>query len=304
MLHELPLVIFTVMAQMCVGAFVTLGAIHVLGARVDAKTMDRVSDPALYALGPLLVLGLAASTLHLGSPLRAVNALRHVGTSWLSNEIITGMLFLGAGAAFAGAQFFKIGSARMRQALAMLASLIGLFLVYCISRVYSLRTVPAWDTPFTALRFYVTALLLGGLAVGAALVLAAGWRRRRGLGDEAGDLLVLRSIRGIAISSGVLLGAKFVGVPLYLAYLGTHADNAAHESLRVLGDTHVGWSFAAYTLTFLGIAALGYLLVRLSKGPVGQRLVLNVAVCAFVFVFAGEFIGRMLFYASMVRTGL
>ena len=71
MLHELPLVTFTIIAQMCVGAFVTLGVIHVLGAAVPRRVMDRVSDPALYALGPLLVLGLAASTFHLGSPLRA-----------------------------------------------------------------------------------------------------------------------------------------------------------------------------------------------------------------------------------------
>lgn len=47
MTHELPLVIFTLAAQLSVGSFVVLGLIHVLGARVPATERDRVVDPAL-----------------------------------------------------------------------------------------------------------------------------------------------------------------------------------------------------------------------------------------------------------------
>lgn len=304
MTHELPLVIFTLIAQMSVGSFVVLGVIHLLNSRLDPEVVDRVADPALYAIGPLLVLGMAASTVHLGSPLRAANALRHIGTSWLSNEIAAGIAFLVTGAAFAAAQWFKVGSSRVRQVLAFLAAAVGSFLVYCISRVYSLRTVPAWNTSYTLVDFVVTALLLGALAVGTALVVASRIQARRGLSDRAGDQLVLSCVRGIAIAAMALLAVKFVAQPIYLAFLGTHADPAAAQSLRLRGQTYGGYAIIQYTAIVSGVAVLGYFLARLTRGPVAQRVVTGVAISAFGLVFLGELVGRMLFYASMVRTGL
>lgn len=52
-----------------------------------------------------------------------------------------------------------------------------------------------------------------------------------------------------------------------------------------------------------GVTLLAYLLFRLS-GHAGRSLLPTIAVAAFVLVFIGEFIGRMLFYASMVRVGI
>lgn len=304
MLHELPLVIFTICAQMSAGSFVVLGLIHLFGARVDPEVMDRVSDPALYALGPLLVLGLAASTLHLGSPLRAINSLRHVGESWLSNEIAAGLAFLVLGAAFAVAQWRRWLTPRLRQVLAVLAAAAGLFLVYCISRVYSLRTVPAWDTGHTAMRFFATAFLLGGFAVAATLVLASALRHRDGVDDPAETRLIERTVRWIGIGALVVLGVKYVGYPLYLASLGTAQDPAARESLGLLTDTYGGFGVAQLLLVFAGVAILGVFLLRVARRPVPARVLTTVAVTAFALVLAGEVIGRMLFYASMVRTGL
>ncbi|WP_162873000.1 dimethyl sulfoxide reductase anchor subunit family protein [Austwickia chelonae] len=305
MTHELPLVAFTLIAQMSVGSFVVLGLIHLLNARVDPHVMDRVTDPALYAVGPLLVLGMGASTLHLGSPLRGINALRHLGTSWLSNEIAAGIVFLVLGAAFAAAQWFKVGTSRARQMLAGVTAGVGLFLVYCINRVYSLRTVPAWDTPYTLVDFFTTTLLLGALAVGTAMVVTARVRARRGEEKHAeDDELILVCLRGIALAAMALLAVKFVAQPVYLAYLGTHPDPAAARSLQVRGETYGAFAVLQYTAIVAGVAVLGYFLARLSRGPVAQKVLTGVVVSAFSLVFLGEVVGRMLFYASMVRTGL
>ena len=57
MLHELPLVIFTIAAQMSAGSFIVLGLINLLGIGVKQETMEKVTNPALYAIGPLMVLG-------------------------------------------------------------------------------------------------------------------------------------------------------------------------------------------------------------------------------------------------------
>lgn len=306
MLHELPLVIFTIAAQMSAGSFIVLGLIQLLGIGAKRETMDAVTNPALFAIGPLLALGFAASTMHLGNPLNAVNAVRHLDQSWLSREIVLGMVFLGLGALFAFLQWFRLGGHRLRQVVAILAAVAGAALVYAISQVYSLSTVPAWATYHTPVRFFITAFLLGGLAVGAALVIAAAISARRGRElDPEGDQLLTNSVRGIAFGSIVALGLKFVGLPAYIGYLGGHGSPAASESLRRLTETYGMFSMAQTVLIFVGIALLGYLLFRMSgREGAGARLLPVVAVTAFVLVLAGEVIGRMLFYASMVRVGL
>lgn len=304
MLHELPLVIFTIAAQMSAGSFIVLGLIHLLGAKVPAATMDRVTDPALYAVGPLLILGMAASTVHLGSPLRAANSILHLGGSWLSAEIVAGSVFAGLGAVFAFLQWKKIGPHVLRQALAVVTAAVGAFLVFAISQVYSLATVPAWATYFTPVRFFITALLLGGLAVGAALVIAAQRREAKGTETPEAAALVATSVRGIAMGGLFGLGAKYIGQPAYIGYLGTHPSRAAHESLDLLVNTYGAFSAAQNILTFAGIAALFFLLYRMAGGTAGKRLLPTAAIVAFVLVLAGEVVGRMLFYASMVRIGV
>lgn len=52
--HEWPLTLFTVFGQMAVGAFLVLGAVQVLGRKkYSTAVIDRVADPALYAIGPI-----------------------------------------------------------------------------------------------------------------------------------------------------------------------------------------------------------------------------------------------------------
>ncbi|MGA4506969.1 dimethyl sulfoxide reductase anchor subunit family protein [Propionibacteriaceae bacterium G1746] len=304
MLHEMPLVIFTIFASMSAGSFIVLGLVHVFGVRVPEKVMDKVTDPALYAIGPLLVLGLGASMFHLGSPLRAVNAIRHFPASALSREIVFGIAFLGLGAAFAVLQWFKWFNHRLRQVLAIVTAAVGVLLVWTISQVYSLRSVPAWATAYTPLRFFITAGLLGGLAVAAAVVIASYVRTRRNVAyneDERG--LVRRVLEGIAVGSVALMGAKYVAQPAYFGYLANHADPSAQASLSVLTDTYSGFSAAQNILVFLGVMAMVVLLYRLARGAEVKGLLPALAVVAFALVFVGEFFGRQLFYASMVSSG-
>lgn len=54
----------------------------------------------------------------------------------------------------------------------------------------------------------------------------------------------------------------------------------------------------------VGVGLLAYLLYRLSGGHAGRRLLPSIAVVSFLLVLTGEVIGRMLFYASMVRIGI
>ncbi|TIC88785.1 dimethyl sulfoxide reductase [Nocardioides sp. GY 10113] len=168
-LHDLPMVLFTVFTQMAVGTFLALGVVFL--ATLGKPKPDRVIDPVLYAIGPALVFGLAVSTLHMHDITHTLNVIRHWNSSWLTREILFGVAFAGVGFLFALLAWFQIGSRTMRQVVAFVAALLGIGLVWAQSMVYySLRTVPAWRTWEVPFFFFATTVLLGALAVGAAIM--------------------------------------------------------------------------------------------------------------------------------------
>ena len=179
--HELPMILFTVIAQMCVGTFIVLGVITLIASRRhDVRTVERLTEPVVYAIGPAMVLGLAASTLHMNDITNTLNVFRNVGTSWLSREIVFGIAFAALGFAFALLQWFKIATIRVRQLVAAATALTGIALIWSMSQIYySLTTVPAWNTPIVPAHFFATTLMLGALAAGSALMLTATIRHRR-----------------------------------------------------------------------------------------------------------------------------
>ncbi|MBI4787637.1 MAG: dimethylsulfoxide reductase subunit B [Chloroflexi bacterium] len=159
--QEHALVWFTLLAQTAVGAFCTSLVLNIWAnmAPVIALTM---------------LLAMIASLFHLGTPANAWRAFANLRSSWLSREILFTVLFTGAVVILTALQSLDVGTDENRQALAWAATLIGLALVYSMSRVYRLRTVPAWNRWTTPASFFLTAFVLGGLAVSATTALATG----------------------------------------------------------------------------------------------------------------------------------
>jgi len=306
--NELPMIIFTLLGQLSAGAFVVLGVVQVIASRRYGKhALEVVTDPALYAIGPALVLGLAASTFHMHDVSNTLNVFRHVGSSWLSNEIIFGIGFAGLGFLFAASQWFKWGSARLRQALAALTAVVGLGLVYAMSMIYySLPTVPAWNTWATPAQFFTTSLLLGTLAVGAAFTATVMWRRRSApkadivLADTPATEVLSGCLRGIGLSAIVLLGVEFIIIPLHISNLSA-AGGVAAESAAVFSGM---WFISRLVLVFLGAGLLALFLFTSASGRANPRTLAVLTTAAFALVLAGEFIGRTQFYESMIRIGM
>lgn len=303
--HELPMMVFTLFAQMSVGAFVVLGVVQLVAARrYGREAVDKITDPVLYAIGPVMVLGLVASMFHMNDVGNTLNVLRHVATSWLSREILFGAGFAALGFLFAAAQWFRWGTSRRRQGLAALTALVGLVLVWSMSMIYySLVAVPAWHSWTTPAQFFTTALLLGALAVGAALMGTLMVRRRRSgatTADLADSSLIAATLKGIGIAAVVLLGAEFVIIPLHIANLAG-AGGAAATSAEVFTGA---WFVARLVLVFLGAGLLAVLLFRYASPDARPRTLAFLATAAFALVLAGELIGRSQFYDSMTRIGM
>lgn len=303
--REWALIAFSILVQMSVGSFLVLGLIHFFAQRsAGSAEADRLSDRALLAIGPVLGFGLVASLLHLGNPLNAFRAVANVGSSWLSREILFGVLFAVTGAAFAIGQWFKISTFAVRNILALLAAVLGLALVYSMANVYLLPTVPAWNTWTTPVSFFVSTFLLGALAMGAAFVANYAYLKRMQPGCAEAQCALLRgSLRWIALASLALLGIEFVITPLQVASLvgqGEVSRASASMMIEPFGVVFV----LRLVLVFAGAGVLGVFVYR-NALRAGQEQVLGfLTYAAFLLVLVGEVLGRFLFYATFARTGI
>jgi len=305
-IREWALIAFTILSQMSVGAFVVLGLVHFFAARKAGEAeADRLSDRALLAMGPVVVLALVVSLFHLGNPLNAYRAVANIGQSWLSREILASVLFAATGGLFALMQWRKIGAFALRSVIAGIAAIIGLVLVYSMAMVYQLPLQPAWNTIGTPIAFFTTTLLLGVLALGAAFVANYAYVRRQAPDCAERQCELLRgALRWFAVAAVVLMGIEIVVAPLQVAYLAAAPVEAARASAAMMFQDFGLVLMLRLVLVFVGAGLLGVFLYRNAVSPGRENVMGSVTYAAFGLVLVSEVLGRFLFYAAHVKIGL
>ena len=320
--HEIPLVIFTILAQMSVGAFVINGILHVFAERKNGQAkIDKLSDPALYAIGPVMVVALAISLAHLGSPLHAIYTFENFGRSWLSREIVFGVAFAAGAIAFSIAHGRKWFTPFVLQLLAGLTALFGIAFIFSQAMIYVIPTIPAWDSWATPVSFFVTTFLLGSLAVGVDFVAVTTIPRLRARHGGDTTPLLHQSLRWLSASALVLLGVQFVIEPTYALELSSKGGAAARSAnLLLFGG---GSAFIVEMVLFFAGGALIAFFLHLLRGVspdpalattggtsgaalgagLDQKMMIYAVSVAFVLLLASEVLGRLLFYTANVRIG-
>lgn len=304
--HDWSLITFTILTQMSVGAMCALGIAHYLANRkYGMEEADRLSDRALLGLVPVIILAFIASLFHLGNPLNAYRAVTNLGSSWLSREILFGVLFAGLAVVFAFLQWRKIGSFGLRNVVAWLAALAGLGLVLSEAMVYySLQSQPAWNSWATLVSFFVTTFLLGGLAVGAAFVANYAYVQRTTPGcADAQCALMREALRWVAVVSVVLVGMELIVLPLYLASLAT-GSSVGLASVELMAGPFQLALILRIALAFLGAAVFAVFLYQNAQSAGREKILGNLAYSAFLIVLVAETLGRVIFYAAHVRIGV
>ena len=215
------------------------------------------------------------------------------------------MLFCVGGAVFAFLQWRKLTTPQVRNAIALIVAVIGIALVVSMSMVYRLFSVPAWNTLATPVTFFLTAFLLGSLAMGAAFVANFWYVRRKNMDPKNVQYTMLAtSLRWIALITIALLGVQFIILPIYLSALGMEGTTAAAASIGLIAQQD-GVIFALrLVLLFVGAGLLAVFVYAMASSENKLRVVSNLAYLAFALVLVSEILSRYLFYASMVRIGL
>jgi len=281
--RDYSLIGFTLLAQLAVGAFWVLVATDFfLASRYDIAHVEGISIAPLVVILVAMSISMGVALLHLGSPQIAYMAIANLRTSWLSREIATANLFIGSATAFTGAQLLELGSSGLRVGLAWLTVLAGASLLYSMSRVYMLRTVPIWNTVYTPLSFTLSALILGPLALGLVFAIGSpGWPL------EGSDTTVLR---GVTLTALVFLGCELILVPARMASLlsGTLQEK---QAIGRLFERHKTVFFGRLVASLVGAAVLIAMLVQSNYDAFFYFL-------GFAIILTAEVLDRYIFYAA------
>jgi anaerobic dimethyl sulfoxide reductase subunit C (anchor subunit) len=223
-------------------------------------------------------MGLIASLFHLGRPAASFHAIRNLKGSWLSREILSVNLLAGLLAIVTALTYVCPGV--LNGWLMLMGSLAGGAVVYVMTRVYRLRTVPSWNHAGTPLDFAGSALLLGGLQF--MLVLSV-LTVNRGVTHDASGTNILRIIPLIAVLVGFMLKVLAAGVNPFGRKDSAGLFKTSQPVLQGCGTVLLAVSMAS------GI------------GEGFQAALLYVAA---VSLLAGETLHRVLFYDSHHSGGL
>ena len=295
--REDPLVFFTLISQMVIGAFLTLFLGPLFGVSVlSAETHPTAHAALMFGLLGVEALALAISTAHLGKPHRFYRAFYNLRYSPVSREVAGIAVFFNAFGAYTVlatmpglvSWLLPLSIIGGLQSLAgWVAALSGPVALYAMYRIYRIKARPFWDHWQVATSFYGTMLVLGPLAV--ALVYAGVLASQ---GQAHASLLA-------ALALPMLLGLALEGVGLiahanFLTVRGGEAA-ASHQEQR----TRYGKTYLLRNIGLgLGIAAVAVLALSGLDGGAGYVALIVIA----ALLTATAAIGRALFYVLVIPT--
>ncbi len=292
------LVAFTLLSQMGVGVFLVVWLVHLLARRqANEAEVRKLCSGALVGAGPIIVIGLLASTLHLGSPLNAWLALSNFATSWLSREIFFTLAFFVMWCVCAYLEWRGLGTEAGRRVWAGLTALAGLLLVFSTSMAYYLPTRPAWASPSTPILFFSSMLVLGGLA---AAVIFAVYYLRAGKESETQTALVKLALSTAAVVTMVVIVIQVLALLIQAGYLAGGTAEAQAAGALLFGTNAVWFWLRVLIGIVAGFVAVALIWRALASAKGVPAVVTNLVFLAFVLVVIGEILGRMLFYLAVV----
>lgn len=296
------LIFMTVLTQLAVGGFMTLWVGELLSRWVSF--LKPLQNFLLYGAGGMLaVTGLAlfAAVFHLGRPLHAYKALRMWKRSWLSREVLLFAIFSHIGGAYAFLQLTKhlLDWSIPDPAMISLGALVvvsGLAGVYTSAKIYLVPARPAWNTIRTPLRFFLTGFILGPLftlvVYGAYLCLQTQGPLSPALKAPAFAFLAISTVAGF-FQLAVLLSRLFS--------LWWTGSDELYASSFLLIHRFKNHFLARLSLLVLGSFIFPFILCTLLQvGNLRGLEFLELGLACFLFSLAGEFLGRYLFFVTVV----
>lgn len=257
-----PLAWMLILTQMAAGLFVV------------AALLQNGSTQTACVTGLItLTLGLTASVLHLGQPLRAWRCFLGWRKSWLSREILVFAAFFAMGA---------LACLTNAPGLILLTSVAGLLGVFCSTMVYVDTRRPFWSASLTFTKFFGTTLLLGAAAAATLL----GWSA---VHDDGMQVWLQR----FAVAATCVCTALFIIEQLAYRQAKAEAQHPWHRCARIMQELLPRMLQARWVLfiisTVFGLAAV------IDFGGFARAWV----TVSFLSTFASQILERHVFFVAV-----
>jgi len=292
--REWALPVYTILLQIAIGTLLCLWIMRFFGGKkIGHEAMDQiVRDPLLIILVTIF-LGMIGAHFHLSRPYLSFLSIRNFQSSWLSREIVFTLIFFVLNLFLCYLQWFHEGSWKLRSTLGWVAIADGFVTVYCMGSIYLLPAQAAWDTPETIFSYYGSMLLLGVMALAAILIMDLTERAK----------IVKQAVKGLAVVGGVVLIPVIVLNLSHLQWLRTGAP-LAQTSYELLIDLYTPLLVARFVMLLAGVGILVFSVFRMNRKKMTIQELFNPVYLSCLMVIVGEVLGRFLFYAAHIRTGL
>ena len=294
--RENPLVVFTLVSQAVIGAFITLFIGTMLGIETITPATHTLAWPlVLFALIGVQTLALVLSTLHLGRPHRFYRAFNNLRYSPVSREVAGIAMFynfLGTYTLLTGLpMLFGWLPQHLNQLFVSVmgwgAVVSGIVAIYFMHRIYRIPARPFWNHWQVLTSFYGSMLVLGPLFI---LLVYAIVQSATG-SSWAGVASSLASI----ISLGLFMEA--IGLYFHQRDLVSGGGEGAashYQQLTLFGKTYSARNAGLFTgLAF--VMALSLVNVEGASGIVLWFIAATVITIT-------ALVGRALFYALVIPT--
>ncbi len=290
--RENPLVIFTLLSQATIGAFVLAFLAPMFGVSMpDLGRQPLAYQALLFILLGMQGFALLMSTIHLGKPFRFYRGFNNLRHSPVSREAATLMLFFTAlGIHFLSLvipYWFEIpvdGWGMIHSISGWTAVIAGPISLYFMHRIYRIKARPFWNHWQVLTSFYGTMLSLGSVALFLFLLVA--------------NFIILNNpLTGFLnwLVLPVLLGTglEMIGLFFHARYLNKIGGegSASHAQQR----TRFGKTYILRNVFFVAAMSLLAIAYLLEAGWI-------VVAAASLFVVAASIIGRALFYVLVIPT--
>jgi DMSO reductase iron-sulfur subunit len=295
--REDPLVVFTLLSQAVIGAFLMLFLGPLAGLdTLSAEAHSAVHATLLFGLLVIQTLALAISTSHLGKPHRFYRAFNNLRYSPVSREVAAIAVFFTAMGLYAllaatpGLFSWLLPEPWISDAQAFagwLAVVAGPVALLAMSRIYRIKARPFWDHWQVLTSFYGSMLTLGALIVGVVYGVALTYQ-----GVTAAPLLA-------ALAWPIALGLAIEGLGLIVHTRDLRRRGGEAAASDVAQRTTFGKTYIARNA---GIAVSIALVVLLGALQPGGALGLSLWVLTAALIVATAAIGRALFYVLVIPT--
>lgn len=277
--EEWPLLLFTLLAQVAVGAYIFLIIVRAFNKKLGNNRGINATKLGIFLVGPITALALLCSLFHLGDPLGAYRSILNFGSSWLSREIVfTGLFFV-----LWIVSYYLDRKGSWNQLVGWINSAVGVAVIYSMASIYASSIKPAWSDLNTYLAFYGTTILFGAV-ISIIFLLLSKEEKTEGLTN------IVKVIGMIGLGAIIV---QLIYLPVYISGL-TVIGQAGIESVALISGSYTLVTVIRWALSILGLLIIGVLFYRNMHSKSQMSFYLG----ALTLVLAGEFLGRYIFYAT------